>query len=335
MEHKRKFGIYTAWNYDKEEDKINSMAIKGWQLKKGGSFHHTYERSKINYRYKLDFNTNAKFNNEEYRRYLTFYEDQGWELINSTFNGWFYFRKPYEEGLSEEEYEIYTDNDSLKDMLSRWISIARILQIFFLILLISNLVHFVIEKRTFNGLTVLSVFFGILFFQTGITSMKRKSVQIDYRSSRSNNFIATLLFFGMFISYVLMFVFPSQHVFCYDYELSYSESINKDTDNRVEPMTVDKDGLYSLDIKCKNERGLVGIKILKDDTIVYNTSGGNYTITTNLELEKGDYQIEVQYYLENLEGAHPMPITQELLEQLNLTGDLEEYSDVRVFVGIR
>ncbi|HHU70918.1 MAG TPA: hypothetical protein GXZ21_02660 [Clostridiales bacterium] len=36
----------------------------------------------------MDYNTDANFNNEEYRRYLNFFEEQGWELINSTFNGW-------------------------------------------------------------------------------------------------------------------------------------------------------------------------------------------------------------------------------------------------------
>lgn len=83
MDQKTRFGIYFAWDYDKEEARINSMAKGGWQLKKGGSFHHTYERSDKSYRYKIDYNTDAKFNYEEYRPYLTFFEEQGWELINS------------------------------------------------------------------------------------------------------------------------------------------------------------------------------------------------------------------------------------------------------------
>ncbi len=51
MDTKTTFGIYLAWDYDREEDKINSMAKKGRQLKTGGLLHHTYERSDKNYRY--------------------------------------------------------------------------------------------------------------------------------------------------------------------------------------------------------------------------------------------------------------------------------------------
>lgn len=332
MDQKTRFGVYFAWDYDREEARINSMAKDGWQLKKGGSLHHTYERSDKNYRYKIDYNTNAKFNNEEYRRYLSFFEEQGWELINSTFNGWYYFRKPYVEGSDKDEYELYTDNDSLKDMLSKWNAIARGLQVCFLVLFILNLVHFIFNKWYFSSFSALGALFGFLFFQAGIASMKRKRIQTQSKSKRRIN-ISYLLLLGMIISYILMFNTTDEYN--YDYKLKYSQSINKDTEKRVETMAVEKDGSYTLDIKSKGDRGIVGIQILKDTTVVYSTSGANYNIITDIELEKGEYQIEVRYYLENLEGVQPMPITQEALEKLNLTGDLEEYSEVSVFVGIR
>ena len=60
-----------------------------------------------------------------------------------------------------------------------------------------------------------------------------------------------------------------------------------------------------------------------------------YNATNKLDLKKGDYQIVVEFYLDNLEDFLPTPITDETLERLNLTGDLEEYSEVKVLVGLR
>nr|WP_279380743.1 DUF2812 domain-containing protein [Mobilitalea sibirica] len=58
-----------AWEYDRDEAYINSMAEKGWQLIKGGLFHHTYKKSDEIYRYKLDFNAKINFEIDSGRRY--------------------------------------------------------------------------------------------------------------------------------------------------------------------------------------------------------------------------------------------------------------------------
>lgn len=332
MEEKRKVGLYLAWDYDKEEAKINSMAKEGWQLKKAGSFFHKYEKSDKSYRYKIDFNTKAKLNNEEYRRYLSFYEEQGWELINATFNGWYYFRKPYIEGSNEEDYELYTDNETLKHMLNRWNLIGRILQVIFIFFLMLNIISFILDKRYSNGFAILCSIFGIFLFQYGISYMKRKSVQNQYKEGKKNC-LGFVLFFGFLISYIL--IFTTNDKYHYDYKFEYSKEINKDTEKVIEDMTIDKDGSYILDISSKNERGIVWIQILKDNNTIISVSGKDYNATNNLDLKKGDYQIVIECYLDNLEEILPTPITAETLKRLNLTGDLEEYSEVNVFVGVR
>ena len=73
--------------------------------------------------YKLDFQPEMK--DEE--RYQEIFADQGWEYINTTYNGWIYFRKPYREDMSEEEKELYSDQNSLKEMQSRFIRIMIVL----------------------------------------------------------------------------------------------------------------------------------------------------------------------------------------------------------------
>ena len=37
-ERKTSYAAYAAWNYEKEEDRINEESKKGWQLVKGGCY---------------------------------------------------------------------------------------------------------------------------------------------------------------------------------------------------------------------------------------------------------------------------------------------------------
>lgn len=120
-ELKKSYRAYTAWNYEKEEDFINENGKNGWQLVKGGCFHSVYEKDNSKqYVYKIDFNPETMKESIEKKRYIEMFEDLGWKYINSTYNGWNYFRKEYNENSDASEYEIYTDHTSYKEMLSRW-----------------------------------------------------------------------------------------------------------------------------------------------------------------------------------------------------------------------
>ncbi len=101
---KRSYRIYAAWDYTKEIEDLNKESENGWQLIKGGCFHSVFERDEgVVYRYQLDYND--KIDNR--MRYIETFNEQGWEYINSTFNGWHYFRKIYVPGTDEREYDIY------------------------------------------------------------------------------------------------------------------------------------------------------------------------------------------------------------------------------------
>lgn len=63
----------------------------------------------------------------EKRRYLELFEEQGWEFVGKTFNGWIYLKKQYIPGTPEEEYEIYTDSESLAELVKRWKKLAYLL----------------------------------------------------------------------------------------------------------------------------------------------------------------------------------------------------------------
>lgn len=125
-EYKRSFRVYSAWNYQKEIEDLNEASARGWQLVRGGCFHSKFVKNEdLRFRYQLDY---RKI--EDMGRYIEMFREQGWEYINSTFNGWHYFRKLYDPALPEETYEIFTDRESLAEMNGRWARFALIIGIF-------------------------------------------------------------------------------------------------------------------------------------------------------------------------------------------------------------
>ena len=114
---KRRYTMYPAWEYRREVEDLNRLSDAGWQLKKGGCFHSVFYRDETaRYRYALDYNNRI----DDAARYRDTFAEQGWEFVNDTFNGWHFFRKRYDPSLPDEEYEIYTDEQSVQDMAGRW-----------------------------------------------------------------------------------------------------------------------------------------------------------------------------------------------------------------------
>ena len=120
---KRTVKMFAAWDYEFEEQEFNRMSEQGWQLVSGGSFTQKYEYDdSVVYRYQLDYNNDVS----DMTRYEETFRDAGWERVNSTLNGWHVFRKAYDPALPQEEYEIYTDDQSRNEMLKRWMRVCYI-----------------------------------------------------------------------------------------------------------------------------------------------------------------------------------------------------------------
>jgi hypothetical protein len=323
--------MYLAWDYDHEENDINSMSSKGWQLVKGGMFHTTYQWDEQVYRYKLDFNTKVKFNTDEFSRYVDLFREQGWEYINSTLNGWHYFRKKYNPGEDEESYYLYTDDSSLKEMLGRWSYIARILQIIFLFYSFLRLFHYVESRRPYELFFLTMMLLGAALMQTGIATMKRKRLNPGTRDKRGAYFGYLLLSF--FTVSVIATIFLEIHGFYID-KIDYTAQINQNTADYTGTLSVKRDGKYYLDVKCKSERGIAMISLKKGDTVLYNGGGGSFEVDDfSIHLKKGDYTVVVKYLLDDYKDE--FPVTQEQLEDLHLTGDLNKMSKIKVLIGIK
>ena len=124
-QYKTSVKMYSAWNYEREIEDLNKASEKGWQLVKGGMFASRFRKDPtVRYRYQLDYRRI-----DDMARYIETFREQGWEYVNSTFNGWHYLRKIYDPSLPETAYEIFTDRESLGEMNGRWARLALALGI--------------------------------------------------------------------------------------------------------------------------------------------------------------------------------------------------------------
>lgn len=174
-EIKKSYKAYAAWNYEKEEEYINENGNNGWQLVKGGCFHSVYEKDNSKrYVYKIDYNPETMKESIEKKRYIEMFEDLGWEYINSTYNGWNYFRKEYDENSDAREYEIYSDNCSYTEMLGRWCKLGKVI---FVINLIAALLYTFMAIKSMNILIgIEAIVFWMLFIwiKRGLNIINKK-----------------------------------------------------------------------------------------------------------------------------------------------------------------
>ena len=95
----KKSTCYPLWESQNEVRDLNIASKNGLQLVKGKAFSWILEEDKsVRYTYQIDFYPKAK----EDSRYKETFAEMGWEYISSTFNGWHYFRKPYEEEVDRQ-----------------------------------------------------------------------------------------------------------------------------------------------------------------------------------------------------------------------------------------
>ena len=195
----RKFKAYAAWEYKKEEQDLNRYSKEGLQLVKGGLFSSRFIKdSDKHYIYQLDYNTGI----HDMDRYIEIFADQGWEYVNSTGNGWHYFRKHYVEGMDESETRIYTDASSLQEMENRWMRLLTIFGAFFSIAFLSYLVHGIADQDILAYAD--SVLYGILSltFLSALLGMKRKRAGKEVKTLlpyQAALWILVILLLGIFI----------------------------------------------------------------------------------------------------------------------------------------
>ena len=191
QQYKRSFSMYPAWSYQREIQVLNQQSEMGWQLIWGGNYIHRYKKnSDVRYRYQLDYTGKV----EDMGRYIETFREQGWEYVNSTFNGWNFFRKPYDPSLPEKSYEIFTDRSSLREMTRRWMKFVSILMLLLVFVWIISTVQLILTPNLPILVRFIVLLLEILFFGFGVLRMRKPEKSKTFRWDRVLfvSFLATI-----------------------------------------------------------------------------------------------------------------------------------------------
>lgn len=182
--------LYAAWDYELELAELDFQSTQGWQLQEGKLFSRVYEKddSKV-YRHQLDYNGTSD------TAYYEMFAEQGWEYVNSTINGWNYFRKEVKGEFEESDYCIYTDVDSKEGMNKRFL---RVMVLVFLAGILANmqhLFHFIATPKIANSPVLFVYMIYGFFFLKALLGLRRsaKGQKPKYRTKIELYFILLML----------------------------------------------------------------------------------------------------------------------------------------------
>lgn len=297
-QYKRKFGFYSAWNYELEIEDLNEMSAKGWQLIKGGGlFSNKFKKNtEIQYRYQLDFQPSI----EDKGRYIETFREQGWEYVNSSFNGWHYFRKLYDASKPEEDYEIFTDVSSAKEMNNRWVILGMVCLAVLAIYLAFYLVWMVMLPKLTKlfGMVYLGVIFAVLL--RGVLVMRKSGTS---KKSRLDKWLMPFFFawaiFGGIINISLIEARP----YCSWINRSaeyYPISANLNEATNWLPIQVKYPDNYYLDLKIDAGAPLRVSFVDEEMNVLYTAKSADFEEENiRMWLDKGNYSI----YFSDFEGG--------------------------------
>lgn len=296
-EYKTSYKIYTAWNYKEEITDLNNASKEGWQLIKGGCFHSKFKKNEtIQYRYQLDYPGTI----EDMNRYIETYREQGWEYVNSTFNGWHYFRKIYDPSLPEEEYEIFTDTASLKEMNRNWTKLASVLSVLFGLYTLSLLLLQIFYPTLPHLIHLAAYGFILVLFLRGILIMKNTEKKERIKGDSVFFLLCfIILVTGIIGSAYLTALRPSFNMV---YRTDFTEPIPYHPEEGINLNAMDvryKDNYY-LDLTIAADAP-IGFHIADSDhNLIYTVTGADVKQSDiKLSLEKDIYTI----YLSDFAGG--------------------------------
>lgn len=288
-QYKTSHRVYTAWNYQKEIEDLNNASEQGWQLIKGGGFSRKFKwNPDVCYRYQMDYPGKV----EDKGRYFETFQEQGWEYICATFNGWYYFRKAYDAALPDEQYEIFTDRSSLEEMKNRWTKIVISLSVLVALFTAFQLVLYFVTPSLPALIRIATLGVMLVAGIYGIIKMKhperRKTARWD------SAFFAVLLVVWIAGNAGSVLLTESRPYFNADYGSENMETIPAELDRAWQWHTLDiaySDNYYiDLDITSdmpvcftiRNESGEIVYTVkgsaVQEENIKLNLKAGTYTM---------------------------------------------------------
>ena len=283
-ETKTSFKMYSAWNYQKEIEDLNKASLEGWQLKKGGGFHSTFVKNPdVCYRYQLDYGRI-----DDMGRYIETFREQGWEYVNSTFNGWHYLRKLYDPSLPEEAYEIFTDRQSLQEMNRRWARLALIIGLILAAFAVFWAVRVIMEPNWPRILRLITFGFesGVLIF--GSLVMMNPDAK---KSRRGDNLFVVLFVVGILLGAVGSIVLDAKRPHFQTNQTAGSVDIPSQDEDWMS-FAVPYSDYYYMDVDLEGGKP-VTVKLLNEAGEVLYTGTGTdlHEKNVRLRLSKGSYSL--------------------------------------------
>lgn len=159
-ETKLKIRLYTIADFKEEEIWLREEHKNGWKLKKmvPPCFYRFEKCIPVDVIYRLDYK-----NNEQDENYMQMLKDYGWEYNGKCF-GWLYFRKSAADVSETNDGELFSDNDSRGEMLSKIIK-TRILPIavIFFACVLPGLFNALNGSGSSISTTIWTVFWAVMF----------------------------------------------------------------------------------------------------------------------------------------------------------------------------
>lgn len=296
-QYKTSYKMYSAWNYELEIEDLNKASKDGWQLVKGGSFSSRFKYNPdICYRYQLDYQPNI----EDMGRYIETFREQGWEYVNTTFNGWHYFRKLYDPALPEEQYEIFTDLSSIAEMNGRWVKPVTGLSVFMAIYVLIELAYFMWMPKLPTLITIFLFGFMLFVFVRAIFIMRNP----DKRKNNPKDHILLAVFFATIILNCILTIAGIQLRPSHDgtFSADYFDPIPASYEDAVEwnTVTVTYPDNYYLDLEIEAESPVTLSILDENGESIYSVTETSYEISNKkIYLDKGIYQ----FYLSDFAGG--------------------------------
>lgn len=280
---KKTFKIYAAWDFEAEEMLYNEMSKEGWQAVKAGCFYQEYVwDDSVVYRYQMDYNSKIK----DKTRYIEMFEEQGWEYLNSTFNGWHCFRKAYREELPEEEYQIYTDETSVKEMRDRWTRLAGGMMLALGLACLLQLVHLITQPSLVKAVLFAAYAYIAAFLAFGYLRMKGIWKRKSRRRSLFGIYLAICFLLGVCSGFLL-----GERVELYT--AWNAEAGEFSSGGVIDSFEVKYRDYYYLTLKLNSDVPVSFLISNEEGQEIYRLEAEQVEEKQQLKLEKGNYDITV------------------------------------------
>lgn len=287
--------MYPAWSYQAEIEEWNRQSEQGWHLMKTGLFCCKYKHNpEVRYRYQMEYSGRI----EDKGRYIETFREQGWEYMDTVFPGWSYFRKPWDPAVPEDQYEVFTDRASLREMTGRWRRVAMVLAVIMAGITVWYTALLVMRPAL---PTLLRVVVGLLltvYLFRGCYLMKRFGKSLGARWERRIflAFLTAVVTGGIFCSYLEM-VRP--HFNCMTFSEGGAEPISAELDSAMEWVDIDipyTDNYY-LDLEIEADSPVSFSIINAAELEVYSVKGMAVNESNlRLRLDKGKYYVYLWDY---------------------------------------